>query len=107
MKDLMNLINQATKLTPEAFLASLEKEPEEQSIKPRHLSEGMQDFIKITVRKIAEENDKSGIPDWRKREQFAAKMRMRARRLFNATYGRNELRDPEVRSYIREIVASV
>ncbi|MDA0152303.1 hypothetical protein OH460_08315 [Vibrio sp. Makdt] len=107
MNDLMNLIKQAATQTPEAFLASLEKESAEQSSKPRHLSEGMQDFIKITVRKIAEENDDAGVPDWRIREQFAAKMRMRARRLFNATYGRNELRDPEVRSYIREIVASV
>lgn len=107
MNDLMKLIQSAGTQSPDAFLASLTGDFESTDTAPRKTSVGMREFIDYTIKQIAAEYDNSEYPDWRDREQFLARMRNRARRLFNQTYGRNEERDLEVRTYIRKVVASI
>lgn len=107
MNEPMKLIQSAGTQTPDAFLASLTGDFESTESAPSKTTVGVLEFIDYTIKQIAAEYDNSKYPDWHKREQFQARMRNRARRLFNQTYGRNEERDLEVRTYIRKVVASI
>jgi hypothetical protein len=102
-----NLINSASKQTPEQFLASIMEEQQPSVSKRTFMSEGMRDFVKATITLLCDEYDSANIADWRIRAQFHARLRSRTRRLFYLTYGQNADRDSELRSNIREQVQSI
>ncbi len=101
MSNFENLLNTANNQSPDQFLAFLLDGSQPPAPKPTGLSEGMMDFIKQSINLLVHEYDSEGYSDWRTREQFHARLRMRVRRMFYVTYGRNSNRDSELRTNIR------